>query len=495
MGFWKNPEFLRHVRAHLRPSNALTGALVVWVIVALIGIIIWKIQRNFYSDFYFTLLTIQFAGGGLGVITACGRALVRERTFQTFDFWRTTRLTPGDLLVGMLLGVPVTVYFALVCSIPISLWAGFKAGFSLEAMFGTYLLFCAFIFFVGLMALLTSMLTDKAQGGLSFGTMGFMSAIVVLLFGVMPMVGWGAINPFYAIVGLHGMSLNFQLPNQIIFGYQISFLSASLILYASLGAWVVLMLIRNIKKSSEEIVLLSRWQVVAFTIFLNLLLYAFVDLKNWKAPFKGEGFLVLVLGFNSVLFYLAGLLSLTPYERLKVWWRDRTSGMGPYLSDEGPAWLFLGIAGLGAFGVLVGWLWLLPDSVAAELRGKSVSIVFSFLILLIFAIRDTLFLQWCRFTTWQRPIRAGFLYLALYYFSVSVLTAIEPLRFFAAYLSPICALGPWMSSGDWSDPSLHGANLVQGGVILLQVIVISFLQYLINVRLKRPGVHPAASVA
>jgi len=66
-----------------------------------------------------------------------------------------------------------------------------------------------------------------------------------------------------------------------------------------------------------------------------------------------EGFLVLALGFNGVLFYLAGLLSLTPYERIKVWWRDRTSGIGSYLSDDGPAWLFMGIAGMGAFGVMV----------------------------------------------------------------------------------------------------------------------------------------------
>jgi len=489
MGFWKNPEFSRHVRAQLRPSNALTGALVVWVICALLGIIIWKIQRKFFLDYYFTLLTIQFVGGGLGVIAACGRALVRERTFQTFDLWRTTRLTPGELLVGLLLGVPVTVYFTLLCSLPILLWSGISAGFSAETLLGTYILLCAFILFVGLLALLASMLTDKAQGGLSFGTMGFVGVIVVLLFGLMPMLGWVAISPFYAIVALHGMSVNSQLPNQMIFGHHISFLSASLILYASLGAWVVLMLVRNIKKSAEEIVLLSRWQVVAFTIFLNLLLYAFIDLKNWNAPFKVEGFLVLALGFNGVLFYLAGLLSLAPYERIKVWWRDRTSGIGSYLSDDGPAWLFMGIAGMGAFGVMVVWLWLLPDSVAAEPRGKVASIGASLLILLVFAIRDTLFLQWCRLTTWQRPIRTGFLYLALYYFSVSVLTAIEPLRLFAAYLTPMSALAPWMQGGDWSD--LSPVYLA----MLVQTVAIGLLQYLINARLKQPRVYPTASVA
>jgi hypothetical protein len=46
------------------------------------------------------------------------------------------------------------------------------------------------------------------------------------------------------------------------------------------------------------------------------------------------------------------------------------------------------------------------------------------LVLLVFSIRDVLFLQWCNVTNMKRPLMKGLLYLSLYYIAVSIIAAV-----------------------------------------------------------------------
>jgi hypothetical protein len=142
MPIWKNPEFVRHLRAELRSTRALTVAGVVVVIAVLIWLGCWgsrasemalmhnqaahlhftaerlaEMERQspivVWFDFYRILMFAQ-----LGILTfwslfSCAQSISGERERKTWDFQRATGLSPGELLAGKLLGEPLLVYFII----------------------------------------------------------------------------------------------------------------------------------------------------------------------------------------------------------------------------------------------------------------------------------------------------------------------------------------------------------------------------------------------
>ena len=211
MRFWRNPEFVRHVRAELRPTRALTVALLVVVICALLGLFIWSTRpdnlRQFFRIFYGWLVGIQFVALGFWCASACGQAISRERELKTYDFLKTTRLTSAELLVGKLLGAPILAYFSLACSLPISVLAGILADFPLRAVFWTYVLLVALALFLGLIGLWLSLLLEKSNAS-AVGLLGLLP--IGLTFGLVysPFPGFGAISilpALFRFMTLHRM--------------------------------------------------------------------------------------------------------------------------------------------------------------------------------------------------------------------------------------------------------------------------------------------------
>jgi hypothetical protein len=157
--FWRNPEFVRHVRAELRPMRAITLVAVALLVCVLIWLSCWSfVQSNlerarngaheFNSEAWATrvqqleqsstrdtwLLFFQWAFGlQAGVLTlwslfACAQSVAGERDRQTWDFQRTTSLTPGEMLVGKVLGEPVLTYFLGACLFLLTAIAGLVGG-------------------------------------------------------------------------------------------------------------------------------------------------------------------------------------------------------------------------------------------------------------------------------------------------------------------------------------------------------------------------------
>ena len=212
--FWRNPEFVRYRRAELRPARAAMVAAVVLVICALIALSAWSAQREeaisrarafSFTDFarmlYTWLAVIQAGVLSLWCLGACGQAISRERELKTYDFLKTTRLTAGELLVGKLTGAPVLAYFAIGCSLPISLLAALLGGFPLGAIFWSHILILIFALFMGTVGLWFSMQAEKpGAGGVILGLLG------LWWFGALaaewvhsPFPGFGAISVYPAL--------------------------------------------------------------------------------------------------------------------------------------------------------------------------------------------------------------------------------------------------------------------------------------------------------
>lgn len=491
--FWRNPELVRHARAELRPVRALTAALVVLVIAALVALSCYGIEHNnqkeYFRIFYIWMIWAQGVVLVLWTISSCSQAISGERQHKTYDFLKTTRLTSEEILVGKLLGAPILGYFTVGCSLPISLVAGLLGGYSLSTILLTYLLMIVFALVLGLASLELSMLGEKTSGGILVLAFLLLYPMLMLGFAFMesPFPGLGAVSILPAIFGLYGFQEWGRIGAPLFFGVHVSYTFLSLFLYCTFGAWFVLMLRRNLKKELEEVRLLSRWQALGFAAYINLLMYAFLDFSS-KYKITPADMSTVAVVVNACILLLVGVTTLTPHEQLKMWWRRRAAGEAHYFSSDGLPWPWLVLGALGAY------LFMLAAAVAL---GRSApfsqwpwkTVALELLTVLVYIAADILFLQYCNLTRMKRPILKGVLYLMLYYTAAGIAAGVLGMgsdlvaRQILSLLTPFAAV-------NWTE--LAAPRWVYAGLVI-QVGVILFILNAIGRRLSRPAVIPAHS--
>ena len=381
-----------------------------------------------------------------------------------------------ELMVGMTLGAPIPAYFFAMCLAVFTIPAGLLGGVSLASILQLYMLLVAVGLFAGLIGLWFSMLNDKSNAA---ALVFLMTLFVIMMEGLLqsPFPGAGAISPLAAFAqtvdtaGAGGQSATF-------FGSPIRFLTLTILLYILFGSWLVLMLLRNLKREHTEIRLLRRWQALGFTAFLNVLFYALLAPNSFFGPSE---IATVVMGLNALVLIAVGLATLAPRDRLKGWWRGRRHGSESYFSESGLSWPWM-VAGAGiAYALFVAASGLL-DNVAtgtSEIRQAGIQLG----VLLIFTLRDILFLQFCTLTGMKRPLSSGFFYLLLYYVASTILVAAlgSTRIFLVGLLTPLAVLGQeWAQTG------------VALGVVV-QAVVFVFLLRIVHRRLERmatpvPGV-------
>ena len=502
---WRNPELIRHVRADLRPARMATTAVVSILLCSLIILMFYHPGEppNTLSEehatrmsLYTVLVSVQALVLCLWCLSLCSQAVATERALKTFDFLRTTRLSSWELLLGMVFGAPVIAYFAVACTLPFTLVIGMAAGISPLAIAVTYLMLLLVAVVLSLAALTISMTTDRPRAAeLVFLLFLIGSPGISFLSAMNGGSRFPGLTAIPVVIGLLPIYPSSATPNDMarfaqvpFFGVQVPSLSVSVILYASAGAWLLLMLVRNLKKDREDIRLLSRWQAVLFTAYVNVLVFALLDLRPMYSTYSNRietaspadispGFLAL----NLVILYAVGFATLTPPARLKTWLRQSAQDARYYWSDDGPPWPWMAASAIAAF-----LLFVLEAAVSAKFipfSNWSIPMVAGQLfVLLVFAVRDVLFMQWCAVKGFQRPVIKGVLFLTLYYATAFTITGFF-FRSSPGLLTPL---------GAFSDPLLGPSYSTIIGV-LLQIAVSAVLLNAIRQRLAIPVPSSAAS--
>lgn len=499
--FWRNPEFVRHVRAELRPPRAITAGFLSVVICALVGLSCWGAERDnlreFFRAFHSWMLGIQYVVLGMWCASNCGQAIARERELKTYDFLKTTRLSAGEILVGKLLGSPIMGYFVVGCTVPISFIMGVLGGYGLGTLAGAYILLLAFAFFAGLLGLWLSMLLEKSTSA-AVGLLALMPIGWTYSLSYTPFSGLGTLSVLPTIFWLYGVRNESTMGRQTLFGVPTPPLFLSLLLYAAFGAWLVLMLVRNLKKDREQARLLSRWQAVGFGAFLNVLLYAFLDpktltLKAAYGSMRPEDVSNLAMGLNGLFLFAVGLATLVPHERLKVWWRHRERGEEGHFSESGLPWPWLIAVAVVAYVLFVAEAAGLRSVVGLD-RWHLGRAAIQLLMLLIFAVRDVMFLQWCNLTRMKRPLVKGVLYLMLYYFAVLIVGVVVSATTSGEsnlVFDVLTPYGPFLAA-EGESARLSAATYV--GMVVQLAFILLVLKAIFN-RLGRPAIARAATAA
>ena len=525
--FWSNPEFIRHRRAELRPTRAITVGAVVLLLCVLIGLACWSsqqhqllnlqqaaeqygtdawkdrlnvLQDNFVRQtslvFFRWLVGLQAIALTFWTLFSCAQSVSGERDRKTWDFQRTTRLTSAEILIGKLLGEPVLVYFAVLCAAPVTLISGPAAGLSLGTVLSIFVFLVAISIFLGLGGMWLSTLLEsrtRAVGLIAalalYGfTLGFYN------FRDSGLPGLAAMSPLTGILNALGETGPMTI-SPVLFNHPVSWLLMTLLLCGSFGAWLWLMLVRNLKRDYPEIRPLSRWEAVGCAAFLNFMIYAllspihtigFEGRVGWFND--GKSVALFAVAMNGLFLFLMGLATLTPQERLKVW--RRTAKKSALFADDGLPWPWLAMSAVVAYALMVWGLLAWNHTLPLESTTLQASAI-RLLLVLVFVTRDVLFLQWCMLTRLRQPVVKGVLFLALYYMAAAVMTGLAAVtsehaaRFILALLTPVQVF----------DPEIRGLafpGMTYAG-FLLQIGVIGVVVMAINNRLLRPMRSGAAA--
>jgi hypothetical protein len=530
--FLVNPEFVRHRRAELRPVRAITVAAVVLVVCALVGMSCWSYEQNLLANaqrgvqaygtdawqhrldmlqqqfarqtwllLYRWLIGIQGIALSFWALFSCAQSISGERDRKTWEFQRTTRLTPMEIMIGKLMGEPVLMYFAVLCAAPVTLIAGLGGGLSFGRVVSVYLVLSMIAIFLGLAGMWLSTLLESRTRGI--GLIGAL-AVYGLTLGIYAMrdsglPGLAALSPLIATIDLLGASPDSSLNKvpPVLFGQHVPWWLMCLLLCGSFSAWLGLMLVRNLKRDYPDIRPLSRWQAIGCAAFLNFLIYALLrpsvtmdidrQVRGW---FKDSGEVaVFAVAMNGLILFLMGLATLTPQERLKVWRRKRAAGESKMFAEDGLPWPWLGISAIVAYALMV-WGLLAWDRALPLNMSTLQTAALQLLLIAVFVTRDVLFLQWCMLTRLRQPVVKGALFLGLYYAAAAVLAGLagvssnEASRWVLALLTPVRAFD--------ADSSVALSTATYVGLIV-QMVAISAVIVAVDSRLQRPVRSGAAA--
>jgi hypothetical protein len=503
--FWQNPEFIRHCRSELRPSRMTTVGLVVLFVCGLTILAYWASETAMRHTFgtpvdysfgpsiasatalksYYPLMFMQFGVLTFWSLLSCTQGISRERERNTWDFQRTTRLTPSELLVGKLLGEPVLAYFIFLCALPITLVTGIIGHVPpLKILVADFVTLIAALF-IGIAGLwVSSLFENKSRGialiaglaiyGMFLGSTGLTDSLFSGLAGFSPL------TTFLPLLGRVPTALR-----PMLLGDRVPWLLMTILLYATFGSWLVLMLVRNLKKDVNEMRLLSHWQAVGCCAFLNFMLYALLDPTRSNPFSTAAEFVSFMIFINGIIFFFLGVAMLSTSERI-----DPESLLSPrsFFSGNGLQWPWLMISAVVSYILLIWGLYMWKDQIGFDRHLIGWGAV-SMLIVLVFITRDVLFIQWCKLTRLRSPVVKGVLFLGLYYVGISVLYSVIDITSHVIATALADALTP-VASFAYSS-ALVSIGAMAG--IVIQVMAIAFLISAIRGRVQKIELVPAAA--
>jgi hypothetical protein len=428
-----NPEFIRNVRAQLRPGKAVTTLVIAAVLelVAGFGLLHITAPATGPHGWGFMLLRGLFwlqalilaAGGGI----ACVNAIYKEKDQNTFDYQRVTRLSPLELALGKLFGAPVYMYFLCLCFTPLLIFAAIRGHQSFGFVLAAYAVLVIGSILVHAFALLISLLTVR---GSHTTAIIFILVALWLFSNVFTVISrylyLDALSPFYSsevavqtiwsspaaediddLLVLPGTrQLDAPPATDRLFGYRVLHLPVLVIIDLLLVGWLLLALARNIKRDPNQYELYSPLQTCALAVFINFVLLAFV---NWHANFIDVQ--AALVNINILVLSALGLAQLRNRDRMRRILRAQGQTAISWIDLTWPT-PFLFVTSLTACLMIFAGATYTRNPLAEWSPGFA---IFRLLFVMVWLLRDMQFLQWMMLRRGKRPLVMGVLYLSVFY--------------------------------------------------------------------------------
>jgi hypothetical protein len=434
----KNAELLRYVRSELRPARVavIMGGTVGIALLLALFISANTAREHLYNREYWQSVygAIVVASSIILVLWSllnASQAVVSERTHRTFDFWRTTQLSPLTLAVGKLFGAPIGAWLQFATALPIAVLAGVAAGVHFTTIVGTFLIVALCNVTLSALALCLSMRAQDSRRATMVMlvlalclTPGLSSMRMLMGRGdAMTLSAWSAFNPIPALVGWHaGSTLYVGL-----FGYPVLSLLVTILLCAVVIAWSLVALARSIKLEPDQSSLFSPAHVIGISLCYFLFTYAAYQ-PSRVLIMNGEevhphasmmpGLIAMGIGATMLCLYFTVVSTLRTRDRLR---QELRINQPQQIAWQMVApWLVTG--GIGLVSALLA---------LAKYRGyyadepvRWMSIIGTYLLVIAYAVRDGMFLEWMIVQRVKAPVLKGSVLLGIYYVGSGIVSAL-----------------------------------------------------------------------
>lgn len=451
----RNPEFLRYMRSELRPARAAVIILATLAGALLMGLFVHQQDLDHVSPYYWSDIfgAIFVAASMILVLWSLlnvSQSVVSERTHRTFDFWRTTRLSPLSLALGKLFGAPLGPWLVYATAFPVLLLTGLLAHFRFSAIVGSYLVLALFNVAVSAIALCGSARAHDSRRANIFMLIIAIGLLIAVSGGgythfAATRSAWAALSP----VGGAAEWLQGTVVRVSLFGMSVPSLLVTIALSLAIIAWCLVALVRCIKFEPDQISLFSPSQVVGVSASALLFVYAafqpipaYVNAPNLasndleSAQFTLQSLIAMGLAAAIACSYFAVNATLLTRDNLRHELRNRVPAEVGWRTVA--PWLATGFVSiLAAVLALVGYRSMFTGAVPHWFN-----LFAMYLSVIAYVVRDGMFLQWMVSQKIKAPVLKGSALLACYY-GTSVLVAaimagppnaIQMLRWLTPYL-------------------------------------------------------------
>jgi hypothetical protein len=434
MKTFENPELLRYVRSELRPSRiavTMIGTVAGCVLMTLF-IMMDSNRRQlepvvFWHNVYSAILLAASIILVLWSLLNTSQGVVSERTHRTFDFWRTTRLSPLALAVGKLVGAPLVPWLLFSTTLPVLLVMGVLGGVSVVNTLISFVVIALFAIALSAVALCASMRAQDARRA------NLMMLFIVLV--VLPSLSmstrahgfahnanaWTALTPVLGI----GASLEGEILRVSLFGHAFPSLLLTAILSVVVIAWCLAAMVRGIKFEPEQRSLFSASQVVGVSATVMLFVYAAfrpvsqlvarpggMDTSTMAQLTLSE---LLMTGLSAALVCLYFTANSTLLTRDNLRRQMRTGSPVQIVLRLIAPWLATGaVTLLAAMLALKGY-----NASFSPYAPSWWGVIATYLSVTAYVVRDGLFLQWMISQRVKAPVLKGGVLLGAYYLACS----------------------------------------------------------------------------
>ena len=429
----KNPELLRYMRSELRPARVavIMGGTV--GIALLLGLFISANTRTehlygraYWQDVYGAIVVASSIILVLWSLLNASQAVVSERTHRTFDFWRTTQLSPLTLAVGKLFGAPIGAWLQFATALPIAVLAGVAGGVPFTTIVGTFFMVALCNVTLSALALCLSMRAQDSRRA----TMVMLVAVIAQMpgfsvmrtsfgrAGAVTVNAWTALNPIPALIGWHdGVTVWVGL-----FGRAVPSLLVTVLICAVVIAWSMVAMARSIKLEPDQSSLFSPAHVIGISVCYFLFTYAAYQPTEIFVNQAGERSTMgalLVMGILATMLCLYFTVVATLRTRDRVRQELRVSAPQQIAWRMVAPWLVT-----GGIGMVAALLALAGYRSSFEEPVRWTGAIGVYLAVIAYAARDGMFLEWMIVQRVKAPVLKGTVLLGIYYIGSSILSVL-----------------------------------------------------------------------
>ena len=375
LDFWNNPIVVSAFRLRYRRGRAHLTALYVLALAAGGAVL------NYYQDrihparwqhvYFVALISLQMAVSALRAVTATSASMKAEITQRTLDFQRIAAMSPGQILVGKLLGEPAQAYILAMSTIPLGVLCWLWGGVEFDALVLVYVqLFTTTIMF-GALGLLHRIEQSEGKSKTTRGPEWLVFTFIINIFIFTPVI----ISTRMSVLGIPGLGALVGLATPLpaiygiavqdpwhyglaFFGVEIPYLLVTPISQLAIALMCFHMMVRQLRNPLNPP--WSKRTAYAILIVLDLLAAGILwdPIVGLSVDRRASAFCLFHL--LASFFLMAGMTSWR--ESLHSWvWRIR--GTRPWLrdlwlgdrSENGLALLTFCFIGIGSLFLLVTW--------------------------------------------------------------------------------------------------------------------------------------------